>query len=162
MRAWRRRGQRVVIGLLTPAVALLALIVVQAVRQSTEDPLVTERLAVLETSFDIAPADPDDLQYTVSVQVDFCAGSDTDFGGLPPETQRTVSPDDFVLFDANGAAARLIDSADQLRTTTLRRGDYTTGDLTFRALHLSDPRLAYTNEVGDDVIWYRYGHVPQQ
>jgi len=171
---WAKRSRATAISLSSVAAGFGAFIVAMIVLQSSAAPNTTSRLEVTDTAeltngteitasaFDIVPPNPDSPEYTVTVTVNFCAGGDTKAGQLPPETQRTVSPADFSLFDEQYSAARLVDSRGQLRGATLQRGQCTTGDLVYKGLQLANPRLGYKNSVGDDVIWYRYGAVPQQ
>jgi len=171
---WAKRSKATAISLSSVAAGFGAFIVAMVVLQNTAAPNTTSRLAVTDTAeltngteitasaFDIVPPNPDNPEYTVTVTVNFCAGGDTKADHLPPETQRTVSPADFSMFDEQYATARLVDSRGQLRSATLQRGQCTAGDLVYKGLQLANPRLGYKNGVGDDVIWYRYGAVPQQ
>lgn len=172
MERWAKRSKVTAISLSSVAAGFGAFIVAMIVLQNTAAPNITGRLEVTDeaelnngtritaSAFDIVPPNPDSPEYTVTVTVNFCAGRDTNTGNLPPETQRTVSPGDFSMFDEQYSTARLVDSSGQLRPITLQRGQCTAGNLVYKGLQLANPRLGYKNSVGDDVIWYRYGQVP--
>lgn len=65
-------------------------------------------------------------------QVRFCAGGDTKAKDLPPETQRSVSPANFMVCNKGQSIVDLIDSGQQSREVTLRQGECTTGTPTAR------------------------------
>jgi hypothetical protein len=172
LRAHVRRSQRAKFWPLAVLAAIIAIAITVNVIDDSGDPAVTERVTYGEvvqlhngteitvSNLEITPPSPEALGATATVQVNFCAGKNTEADGLPPEVQRSVSADDFVAFNQNQGYARLVDSDKQLRETTLREGQCATGDLVFSAAQLDNPRIAYKNEVGDDVIWYPYGQVP--
>ncbi|WP_307035416.1 hypothetical protein [Arthrobacter sp. B3I4] len=173
MERWAKRARTTSLSLKTVAAGFGVFIAVMIGLQNSAAASVTGRLAVTDTAelgngtritasaFEIAGPNPADPEYTVTVHVDFCAGNDTRAGKLPPETQRSVSPENFSMFDDQYSTARLVSSSGQLRPATLRRGQCATGDLVYKGPQLANPRLSYKNEAGDDVIWYRYGQVPK-
>lgn len=172
LRARIRRSQRAKYGILAGLAALIAIIFTINVLNDPADKAVTERVTYGEvvqlhngteitvSGMEIAPPAGDALGTTVTVQINFCAGRNSEVEGLPPEVQRSVSADNFVAFSKGQGTVRAIDSDKQLRETTLREGQCATGDLVFSAPQLDNPRIAYKNEVGDDIVWYPYGQVP--
>ncbi|MFL4476434.1 hypothetical protein ACIPVK_20750 [Paeniglutamicibacter sp. MACA_103] len=166
------RAKRFPAWLLAGAAALGVYLIVAIAMANIDDPQVSERITIGETAqlgngtsitatgFDRRPTAPDDPESEVAVMVRFCAGSDTRKGDLPPETQRSVSPADFGMYNDRLLAARPIDSGSQLRRDTLQQGQCAVGELVFKGAGLSTPRLAYKNPFGDDVVWYSPGQVP--
>ncbi len=174
LQAHIRQSQRAKYGILAGLAALIAIIFTINVLNDPADKAVTQRVTYGEvvqlrngteitvSGIEIAPPAGDSLGTTVTVQINFCAGRNSDVKGLPPEVQRSVSADNFVAFSKDQGTARAIDSEKQLRETTLRDGQCATGDLVFRAAQFDSPRIAYKNEVGDDVVWYPYGQVTKK
>ncbi|MFI8412273.1 hypothetical protein ACIGB6_07290 [Paeniglutamicibacter gangotriensis] len=168
----RRRATRRPLWLLAGATVVIGYLVVSSVLSNSDEPQVTERITIGQTAqlgngttitatgFEKQPKAPEDLESQVAVHVRFCAGGDTSSGDFRPETQRSVSPTDFGMFNEQSAAARLIDSDEQLRRDTLAQGQCAVRDLVFKGVGLAVPRLSYTNSLGDDVIWYSTGQVP--
>lgn len=174
LQAHIRQSQRTKYGILAGLAALIAIIFTINVLNDPADKAVTQRVTYGEvvqlrngteitvSGIEIAPPAGDSLGTTVTVQINFCAGRNSDVKGLPPEVQRSVSADNFVAFSKDQGTVRAIDSEKQLRETTLRDGQCATGDLVFRAAQFDSPRIAYKNEVGDDVVWYPYGQVTKK
>ena len=168
----RGRAKRWPAWLLAGSAALVVYLAVMIAVSNIDDPQVTGRITIGETAqlgngttitatgFERQPTAPTDLESRVAVQVRFCAGSDTKGTELPPETQRSVAPADFAMLNQQYAYARLVDSDSQLRRDTLAQGQCSVGELVFRGVDLSVPRLAYKNAFGDDVVWYSPGQVP--
>ncbi len=154
--------------------AVVAITVGSTIIDNSADHAVTERLAMDRTAtlhngstvtvwgLGTVPGDGQGVPDRATVQVKFCAGADTKAKDLPPETQRSVSPANFKVFNKDQGFAALVDSDGQLRGTTLHEGECATGELEFTAAQLENPRAAYTNEVGDDVVWYPYGETPKK
>lgn len=174
LQAHIRQSQRTKYGILAGLAALIAIIFTINVLNDPADKAVTQRVTYGEvvqlrngteitvSGIEIAPPAGDSLGTTVTVQINFCAGRNSDVKGLPPEVQRSESADNFVAFSKDQGTVRTIDSEKQLRETTLREGQCATGDLVFRAAQFDSPRIAYKNEVGDDVVWYPYGQVTKK
>ncbi|GAA1879120.1 hypothetical protein GCM10009715_27210 [Paeniglutamicibacter psychrophenolicus] len=172
LRRRRGRAKRWPAWLLAGSVTLVACLAVMIAVSNIDDPQVTGRITIGETAqlgngttitatgFERQPTAPTDLESQVAVRVRFCAGSDTKGSEHPPETQRSVAPADFALLNQQYAYARLVDSDAQLRRDTLAPGQCAVGELVFRGVDLSVPRLAYKNAFGDDVVWYSPGQVP--
>ncbi|ALV45052.1 hypothetical protein MB46_05565 [Arthrobacter alpinus] len=172
LQAHIRRSQRAKYGILAGVAALIAIIFTINVINDPADKAVTERVTygwvvqlqngteITVSGIEITPPVGDALGTIVTVQIDFCAGRNSEVEGLPPEVQRSVSADNFLAFNKGHGNVRAIDSDKQLRETTLREGQCATGDLVFRAAQFDSPRIAYKNEVGDDVVWYPYGQAP--
>lgn len=172
MRKRRGRARRWPAWLLAGSAALVACLAVMIAVTNIDDPQVTGRITIGETArlgngttitatgFERRVAAPNDLESQVAVQVRFCAGTDTKDAAFPPETQRSVAPADFAMLNQEYAYARLVDSDSQLRRDSLAQGQCAVGDLVFRGVDLSVPRLAYKNAFGDDVVWYSPGQVP--
>ncbi|GGE92341.1 hypothetical protein [Mycetocola zhadangensis] len=157
----RRRRAGVWAGL---AVALGAVVAVNVV-PTIFDTTVTEELTFGDTvrlaneteitasQFDVFFPRAEQPDYIVTAIVNFCAGSDSDMRDLPPEVQRTVSPDDFALVNEDGTEGRLLESDDQLSEGTLAAGECTTGEVVFISSTVFTPRIVYTNSAGDEVTW---------
>ena len=172
MRQRRGRAKRWPAWLLAGSAALVACLAVMIAVTNIDDPQVTGRITIGETArlgngttitatgFERRPTAADDMESQVAVQVRFCAGSDTKDAEFPPETQRSVAPADFAMLNQEYAYARLVDSDSQLRRDSLAQGQCAVGDLVFKGIDLSVPRLAYKNAFGDDVVWYSPGQVP--
>ena len=172
MRQRRGRAKRWPAWLLAGSAAVVASLAVMIAVTNTDDPQVTGRITIGETvqlgngttitatGFERRPTAADDVESQVAVHVRFCAGSDTKGAEFPPETQRSVAPADFAMLNQEYAYARLVDSDSQLRRDTLAQGQCAVGDLVFKGVDLSVPRLAYKNAFGDDVVWYSPGQVP--
>ncbi|PWC06125.1 hypothetical protein [Mycetocola zhujimingii] len=151
-----------VLGSLTAAALVTAFMLLRGV---IDGPAVTKnatfgdtvRLAneteITARDFDVVVPGADQTEYLVSATIEFCAGGDTEVNDLPPETQRTVSPEDFVMVNKDGQEGRLIDSDDQLTKVTLDRDECTTGELVFESPEVFTPSIAYANELGDEITW---------
>ena len=156
------------------AAAVAAIVITANVMNNSSNHAVTERVRMDETvtlhngttitvwGLDASPGIADGPLDGATVQVKFCAGGDTKARNLPPETQRRVSPGNFMAFNEGDGYARLAGSEKQLPEATLREGECTTGELVFTAAELDSPRTVYKNELGDDVVWYPYGERPKK
>jgi len=115
---------------------------------------------ITATGLDAVPTTRGEPFSAVRVEVEFCAGDDTDDGDVPPETQRTVAPGDFGLYDRSvNVPAELVPTDGELPSETLPQGECASGALVFEGLALDEPRLSYENDLGDDVVWYLPGKV---
>lgn len=168
-----RRGKRTKFWWIAVPAVVVAITIGANIIENSSNHAVTERLRMDQTAtlhngstvtvwgLDTVPGDGQGLPDMATVQVKFCAGGDTKANDVPPETQRSVSPENFTVFNKGHGNAELVDSDKQLRAVTLREGECTSGELVFTAAQLESPRTAYTNEVGDDAVWYPYGETPK-
>lgn len=143
-----------------------------ALNLANADPAVVERVRMDQTvtlhngteitvwGLDAAPGKPASELDRATVQVKFCAGGDTIAKGVPKEIQRSVSADDFEMMDVGAVPPQQVSGPNQLKDGILTKGECATGELTFTAAQLDNPRVGYSNAVGDDVVWYPYGQAP--
>ncbi|MGP9650704.1 hypothetical protein ACT3TP_09500 [Glutamicibacter sp. AOP38-B1-38] len=174
---WRTR-RRTGLALMWGSVAavggvLIGAAVIQGVTQRAAGP-VFERLNITEpaelangtalttSGFEIKHPTLERQEYVVGVDVNICAGEDTKATGVAPDTQRRISPDDFRMLDSGYIYAERIPTPNQLEERVLAPGECAAGSLTFEGRKLDFPRLAYSNAMDDDIVWYSYGTMPEQ
>ncbi|WP_269939593.1 hypothetical protein [Arthrobacter sp. HY1533] len=169
LKSFIRQKQRAKLWPIVGAAAVVGAVVGLSALNNTSDPVATERIAFGETAqlsngTTITVGNPElgaeGLLRTAAVDVRFCAGGDTKAKGLPPETRRSIAPADFLGFNKGAGNAQLVDSSGGLHAAVLADGQCTTGSLTFGAPQLENPRFAYKNQAGDDVVWYPAGELP--
>ncbi|WP_404290164.1 hypothetical protein [Glutamicibacter arilaitensis] len=118
---------------------------------------------VLSTSdFEIKHPTLERQKYVVSVDINICAGEDTNAEGVAPDTQRRISPNDFTMLNDGYVYAEMVPTPNQLDERVLAPGECAAGSLTYEGGSLTYPRLAYANAMDDDIVWYSYGRVPEQ
>lgn len=98
--------------------------------------------------------------YSVAVQMNICGGADTRVPDNPPDAQRRISPEDFEMLNDAGQPATRVETSGDLQDRVLAEGECMAGTLEFTDPSMAYPRLAYKNAVGDDVVWYQQGQVP--
>ena len=155
-------------------VLLVGGIVVFNVATAPADTSVTARITVGDTvqlhngtrimvsDLVLVPGTPGATSDRATVQVEFCAGGDTKAKGLETDAQREISAGDFVGFNYNAGSIQPLEGPGRLRPATLEEGQCVGGSLEFAAPQLENPRVAYKNKAGDDVVWYPAGQVPNR
>lgn len=98
--------------------------------------------------------------YSAAVQINICGGADTRVPGNRPDAQRRISPEDFEILNDTGQTATRVQTSGDLQDRVLAEDECMAGTVEFTDPSMAYPRLAYKNSVGDDVVWYQQGQVP--